>query len=40
MTVCDINAQMLGEGLRRAEEKGETAIEWVCGNAESTAVPR
>src|SRR6201993_3378626 len=35
VTVCDINQQMLGEGVRRAGEKGERAIEWVCGNAES-----
>src|SRR4029079_7553048 len=34
VTVCDINDQMLGEGRRRAEEKGEHAIEWACGNAE------
>jgi len=34
VTVCDINQQMLGEGVRRAEEKGEGAIEWACGNAE------
>jgi len=39
ITVCDINAQMLGEGVRRAEEKGETAVEWVCGNAESLPFP-
>src|SRR5580658_6866731 len=39
ITVCDINAQMLGEGVRRAEEKGEAAIEWVCGNAESLPFP-
>src|SRR5580704_17196367 len=39
VTVCDINAQMLGEGVRRAEEKGEAAIEWVCGNAESLPFP-
>jgi len=39
VTVCDINDQMLGEGRRRAEEKGETAIEWVCGNAESLPFP-
>ena len=32
--------QMLGEGVRRAEEKGETAIEWVCGDAEKPAVSR
>jgi demethylmenaquinone methyltransferase/2-methoxy-6-polyprenyl-1,4-benzoquinol methylase len=35
VTVCDINAQMLEEGRRRAEEKGEAAITWVNGNAES-----
>jgi len=35
VTVCDINDRMLGEGKRRAEEKNETAIEWVCGNAEA-----
>src|SRR3984957_5110103 len=39
VTVCDINADMLGEGKRRAGEKGETAIEWVCGNAESLPFP-
>jgi demethylmenaquinone methyltransferase/2-methoxy-6-polyprenyl-1,4-benzoquinol methylase len=39
VTVCDINADMLGEGRRRAGEKGETAIEWVCGNAESLPFP-
>ena len=39
VTVCDINSDMLGEGRRRAEEKGETAIEWVCGNAESLPFP-
>ncbi|HEU0162751.1 MAG TPA: bifunctional demethylmenaquinone methyltransferase/2-methoxy-6-polyprenyl-1,4-benzoquinol methylase UbiE [Rhizomicrobium sp.] len=39
VTVCDINQQMLGEGVRRAEEKGEAAIEWVCGNAEHLPFP-
>jgi len=39
VTVCDINAQMLGEGVRRAEEKNESAIEWVCGNAEALPFP-
>ena len=39
VTVCDINADMLGEGMRRAREKGEGAIEWVCGNAESLPFP-
>jgi len=39
ITVCDINAEMLGEGKRRAEEKGEPAVEWVCGNAEALPFP-
>src|ERR1700744_1538332 len=39
VTFCDINADMLGEGKRRAGEKGEGAIEWVCGNAESLPFP-
>jgi demethylmenaquinone methyltransferase/2-methoxy-6-polyprenyl-1,4-benzoquinol methylase len=39
ITVCDINAQMLGEGVRRAAEKGENAIRWVCGDAEKLPVP-
>ena len=39
VTVCDINDQMLGEGRRRAAEKSEAAIEWVCGNAESLPFP-
>ncbi len=39
ITVCDINAQMLGEGVRRAAEKSETAIQWVCGDAEKLPVP-
>jgi demethylmenaquinone methyltransferase/2-methoxy-6-polyprenyl-1,4-benzoquinol methylase len=39
VTVCDINADMLGEGVRRAAEKGETAIDWVCGNAEALPFP-
>ena len=39
VTVCDINAQMLGEGVRRAVEKNERAIHWVCGDAEKLPVP-
>ncbi|MES2294724.1 MAG: bifunctional demethylmenaquinone methyltransferase/2-methoxy-6-polyprenyl-1,4-benzoquinol methylase UbiE [Pseudomonadota bacterium] len=39
ITVCDINAAMLGEGRRRAEAKGESAIEWVCGDAERLPFP-
>ena len=39
ITVCDINQQMLGEGRRRADEKGEGAVAWTCGNAESLSFP-
>jgi demethylmenaquinone methyltransferase/2-methoxy-6-polyprenyl-1,4-benzoquinol methylase len=39
ITVCDINAQMLGEGVRRAAEKNEGAIQWVCGDAEKLPLP-
>ncbi|MGZ5926364.1 MAG: bifunctional demethylmenaquinone methyltransferase/2-methoxy-6-polyprenyl-1,4-benzoquinol methylase UbiE [Rhizomicrobium sp.] len=39
ITVCDINAAMLGEGRRRADAKGERAIEWVCGDAERLPFP-
>ena len=39
ITVCDINAAMLGEGVRRTEEKSEAAIEWVCGDAEALPIP-
>ena len=38
ITVCDINADMLGEGVRRAEEKGETAIAWVVRRCREAAV--
>ena len=39
ITVCDINAQMLGEGVRRGHEKGEKSIQWICGDAEKLPVP-
>jgi demethylmenaquinone methyltransferase/2-methoxy-6-polyprenyl-1,4-benzoquinol methylase len=39
ITVCDINDQMLAEGRRRAAEKKEGAIAWVCGNAEDLPFP-
>lgn len=39
VVVCDINAEMLREGVRRAEEKGEGAIRWINGDAESLPVP-
>jgi len=39
ITVCDINADMLDEGVRRAGAKGEHAVSWVCGDAEKLPVP-
>jgi demethylmenaquinone methyltransferase / 2-methoxy-6-polyprenyl-1,4-benzoquinol methylase len=39
IVVCDINPDMLGEGVRRAEAKGEGALSWVCGDAEKLPVP-
>ncbi len=39
VTVCDINDRMLEEGRRRAEEKGETSIGWICGDAEKLPFP-
>ena len=38
ITVCDINEKMLGEGVRRARERGEHAIRWVTGNAEALPI--
>jgi len=37
ITVCDINADMLNEGVARA--MGEQHIEWVCGDAEALPIP-
>jgi len=46
VTVCDINAEMLGVGRRRAFDRGATAgpdgaarLDWVCGDAEKLPVP-
>jgi len=39
ITVCDINADMVREGVRRAEAKGEKAIVWVTGDAEALPIP-
>jgi demethylmenaquinone methyltransferase/2-methoxy-6-polyprenyl-1,4-benzoquinol methylase len=39
VTVCDINQDMLNEGVRRADAKGERALEWVCGSAEALPFP-
>jgi demethylmenaquinone methyltransferase/2-methoxy-6-polyprenyl-1,4-benzoquinol methylase len=37
--VCDINPDMLAEGVRRAEAEGNGTIEWVCGDAEKLPIP-
>ena len=39
ITVCDINADMLTEGRRRAAEKGEAGMAWICGDAEKLPFP-
>ena len=39
ITVCDINDKMLEEGRRRAGEKEESAIQWLCGDAEKLPLP-
>lgn len=40
ITVCDINAAMLGEGRNRAVNQNMLSdLEWVCGNAESLPFP-
>jgi demethylmenaquinone methyltransferase/2-methoxy-6-polyprenyl-1,4-benzoquinol methylase len=39
VTVCDINAEMLGEGVRRAVEKNEKTIRWMCADAEKLPLP-
>jgi len=39
ITVCDINADMLREGRRRAETKNEAGIVWACGDAEKLPFP-
>ena len=35
ITVCDINPEMLAEGVRRADRKGEQALTWVAGDAQA-----
>jgi demethylmenaquinone methyltransferase/2-methoxy-6-polyprenyl-1,4-benzoquinol methylase len=39
IVVCDINAEMLKEGVKRAEAQNNTSIEWICGNAEKLPLP-
>jgi demethylmenaquinone methyltransferase/2-methoxy-6-polyprenyl-1,4-benzoquinol methylase len=38
IVVCDINGDMLCEGIRRAEGKTSGRIQWVCGDAESLPI--
>jgi demethylmenaquinone methyltransferase/2-methoxy-6-polyprenyl-1,4-benzoquinol methylase len=38
IVVCDINGDMLAEGVRRAQANGSTAIEWLCGDAQSLPI--
>ncbi len=37
ITVCDINAKMLGQGVARAN--GGAGLHWVCGDAEKLPIP-
>jgi len=39
ITVCDINEDMVREGMKRAAAKGERTIEWITGNAEALPIP-
>jgi len=40
VTVCDINAEMLGVGRNRALDRGRlTDVAWICGNAEALPFP-
>lgn len=40
VTICDINAEMLGEGKARAIDKNECGgIDFVCGDAENLPIP-
>ncbi len=37
--ICDINPDMVGEGVRRAEAKGEHSIRWLTGDAQALPIP-
>ena len=39
ITVCDINDDMVREGVRRADAKCERAITWLAGDAEALPIP-
>jgi len=36
--VCDVNAEMLAEGVQRAAKLDRHGIEWVCGDAETVPI--
>jgi demethylmenaquinone methyltransferase/2-methoxy-6-polyprenyl-1,4-benzoquinol methylase len=38
ISVCDINFDMLAEGIARAGTRGEDGIRWICGDAEALPV--
>jgi demethylmenaquinone methyltransferase/2-methoxy-6-polyprenyl-1,4-benzoquinol methylase len=38
IVVCDVNAEMIAEGVRRADTLGESDVCWLCGDAESLPV--
>jgi demethylmenaquinone methyltransferase/2-methoxy-6-polyprenyl-1,4-benzoquinol methylase len=37
--VCDINPEMLAEGVRRAEGLDEHELSWICGDGENLPIP-
>jgi demethylmenaquinone methyltransferase/2-methoxy-6-polyprenyl-1,4-benzoquinol methylase len=39
ITVCDINEEMLTEGVHRAEVADEHAVRWIRGDAQSLPIP-
>jgi demethylmenaquinone methyltransferase/2-methoxy-6-polyprenyl-1,4-benzoquinol methylase len=39
ITVCDINPDMVREGVRRAEARREHSIRWITGDGEALPVP-
>ena len=39
IVVCDINPDMLAEGVKRAEKNGEKSVTWIAGDAEALPVP-
>ncbi len=39
IVVCDINPDMLAEGVKRAEKSGDKSVTWIAGDAEALPVP-